>query len=61
MPIVGVADITKWTGFSNTGSYKALDRLEKMNILVPMKKGDSVYGQKWIYSNYMNLFFEDSH
>jgi len=59
MPIVGIADIVKWTGFSNKGGYKAIDRLIEMNILKPMKSGESVYGQKWIYSDYIALFAEE--
>jgi len=27
-----------------------------MQILKPMIKGDSVYSQKWIYSDYIALF-----
>jgi len=56
MPIVGIAEIVKWTGFSRNGGYKAIDRLVKMQILKPMVTGDSVYAQKWIYSDYIALF-----
>ena len=56
MPIVGIADIVKWTGFSDPGSYKAINRLIDMGILKPIKQGDSVYRQKWIYADYINLF-----
>lgn len=56
MPIVGIGDIKKWTGYTDKGSYKAIDRMEKLGILTPMKKGDSVYAQKWIYTDYWNLF-----
>ena len=58
MPIVGIADIVKWTGFSHQGSYKAINRLVDMGILSPMLQGDNVYGQKWIYTDYINLFEE---
>ena len=56
MPIVGIADIVKWTGFSDPGSYKAINRLIDMEILKPIKQGDNVYRQKWIYADYINLF-----
>jgi len=59
MPIVGIADIVKWTGFSHKGGYNAIDRLVNMQILKPKKTGDTVYAQKWIYSDYINLFYED--
>jgi Fic family protein len=59
MPIVGIADIVAWTGFSNKGGYKAIDRLVDMDILKPMKQGDTVYGQKWLYDDYIKLFVEN--
>ena len=58
MPVVGIADIVKWTGFSPRGGYKAIERLVEMQILKPMKTGDSIYGQKWIYEDYIILFTE---
>ena len=58
MPIVGIADIVKWTGFSIPGGYKAINRLVTMGILNQIKQGDNVYGQKWIYTDYINLFGE---
>ena len=60
MPVVGIADIVKWTGFSNRGGYNAINRLVKMGILNPIVQGDNVYGQKWIYTDYINLFSEDA-
>jgi Fic family protein len=59
MPVVGIAEIVKWTGFSRNGGYKAIDRLVEMQILKPMIEGDSVYAQKWIYSDYIALFNKD--
>ncbi|MDF1496898.1 MAG: Fic family protein [Patescibacteria group bacterium] len=56
MPIAGIADIVKWTSYTERGGYKAIDRLVDMKILKPMKSGDNVYGQKWIYVDYLNLF-----
>ncbi len=56
MPIVGIADIVQWTGFSRNGGYKAINRLVDMGILKPLKTRDSLYGQKWFYANYFDLF-----
>jgi Fic family protein len=56
LPIVGIADIVKWTGFTNAGGYKAIERLVDLGILEPIKEGSSVYGQKWIYRDYFSLF-----
>ena len=59
MPVIGIADIVKWTGFSHKGGYNAINRLVEMKILKPMKTGGSAYAQKWIYSDYIALFSED--
>ena len=59
MPIVGIADIVKWTDFSYQGSYNAIKRLVDMGILNPLQQGDNVYRQKWIYTDYISLFAED--
>lgn len=56
MPIVGIADIVKWTGYTERGSYKVIERLIDMDILAPIKPGDTVYGQKWAYKDYLDLF-----
>lgn len=59
MPIVGIADIVKWTGFSKKGGYNAVNRLIELQVLKPMKTGDPIYGQKWIYDDYLSLFYEN--
>jgi Fic family protein len=56
MPIAGIADIVKWTGYTDRGSYKVIERLVTMGILSPMKTGDTVYAQKWVYKDYLTLF-----
>lgn len=56
-PIVGVAEIMKWTGYSKQGSYKVIERLCKLKVLEPF--GDSIYGQKYIYADYYALFDEN--
>lgn len=59
MPIVGIADVVKWTGFTQKGSYNVIDRLVDLQILYPIKKGDSIYAQKWVYVDYVALFSDD--
>ncbi len=56
MPIAGIADIVKWTGYTERGGYKVIDRLVSMKILHPIKSGDNVYAQKWAYRDYLDLF-----
>lgn len=56
MPIVGVADVAKWTGHTRQGAYKDIERLMEVGILTPMKQGENVYAQKWKYAEYLGLF-----
>lgn len=56
MPIAGIADVVKWTDYTERGGYNVIERFVKMGILKPMKAGDSVYAQKWIYGDYLTLF-----
>lgn len=53
-PIVGVAEIMKWTGFTSQGAYNVIERLKNLEILEPL--GDSDYGQKYIYADYYEIF-----
>lgn len=53
-PIVGVAEIMKWTGFTAPGAYNIIERLRKLEILEPL--GDADYGQKCIYADYYEIF-----
>ncbi len=55
-PIVGVAEIIKWTGFSPQGAYNVIERLKNLNILEPL--GNADYGQKYIYADYYEIFDE---
>ena len=56
-PIVGVAEIMKWTGFTMPGAYRVIDRLRELKILEPL--GETKYGQKYIYADYYEIFDED--
>lgn len=53
-PIVGVAEIMKWTGFTAPGAYKIIERLKGLKILESL--GDAQYGQKYIYADYYEIF-----
>ena len=57
-PIVGIAEIIKWTGFTAPGAYKVIERLIDLEILEPMNHVD--YGQKYIYADYYEIF-DDSY
>lgn len=56
-PVVGVAEVVKWSGYSRQGAYNMIERLMELKILEPF--GDSKYGQKYIYADYYALFDED--
>lgn len=55
-PIVGVAEIVAWTGFTPMGAYQMIDRLNELKILEPL--GNAEYGQKYIYADYFEIFDE---
>lgn len=56
-PIVNVATIQKWTGFSRAGSQTVINRFIDMGILMPKDK-DVKYGQTYIYKKYTDIFAE---
>ncbi len=56
-PIVNVATIQKWTGFSRVGAQTTINRFIDMGILIPKDK-DKKYGQSYIYKKYIDLFAE---
>ena len=53
-PIIGVAEIMKWTKFTSQGSFNVFERLKNLGILEPL--GDADYGQKYIYADYYEIF-----
>ena len=53
-PIVGVAEIIKWTKFTAPGAYNVIERLKGLGILEPL--GDADYDQKYIYADYYEIF-----
>ena len=57
MPVIGVADVIKETGYSRQGAYNMIERLMKMKILYTCDN-TAEYGQKYEYRDYLNLFQE---
>lgn len=53
-PIVGVAEIMKWTGFTPQGAYNMIERLKDLKILEPL--GNADYSQKYVYADYYEIF-----
>ncbi len=56
-PIIGVAEVMKWTGYSRQGAYNIIERLIELKILKQL--GDTSYSQKYIYAAYYALFDEE--
>lgn len=55
-PIVGIAEIMKWTGYSKQGSYRIIERLKDLKIIESL--GTTDYGQKYVYADYYEIFDE---
>jgi len=55
-PIVNVALVRKWTGFTRAGAQKIVNRFVEMEILVPRGGEDKKYGQSYIYKTYVDIF-----
>jgi Fic family protein len=56
-PIVTVATVQKWIGFSRVGTQTLINRFIDMDILTPKDK-DKKYGQSYIYKKYVDIFSE---
>ncbi|HVF69212.1 MAG TPA: Fic/DOC family N-terminal domain-containing protein [Xanthomonadales bacterium] len=54
-PIINVAVVQKWTGFTRAGAQRVIDRFIEMEILSP-KNQDKNYGQSYEYKKYIDLF-----
>ena len=52
-PIVNVATIQKWTGFTRAGAQIVIDRFIGKGILTPK---DKKYGQSYVYKEYLDIF-----
>jgi Fic family protein len=54
-PLINVATIQKWTGFTRSGSQKVIDRFIEKGILT-LKDKDKKYGQLYVYTEYLDIF-----
>ena len=54
-PIVNVAIIQKWTGFTRAGAQIVISRFINKGILIPKDK-DKKYGQSYVYKEYLDIF-----
>lgn len=54
-PVVNVAIVQKWTGFTRAGAQTVINRFVDMGILFPKDK-DKKYGQSYIYKKYTDIF-----
>lgn len=55
LPIVNVANIVEWTGFTRQGAQKVIDRFIDLGILT-QKDENEVYGKSYIFHEYVNIF-----
>ena len=58
MPIVNVAKIREWTGFTRAGAQNVIDRFVELEILYDRNPGKT-YGKSYIYKEYVNIFTND--
>ncbi|MEI7670310.1 MAG: Fic/DOC family N-terminal domain-containing protein, partial [Pseudomonadota bacterium] len=54
-PIVNVALIQKWTGFTFAGAQNVIERFVEMGILIARNE-DKKYGQSYSYKTYIDIF-----
>jgi Fic family protein len=54
-PVVNVALVRRWTGFTRAGAQSVINRFIEMGILSP-KDQDIKYGQSYIYKKYTAIF-----
>lgn len=57
LPIVNVAVIQEWTGFTRQGGQKVIDRFVDLGIL-EQKDETKTYGRSFIYRRYVDIFNE---
>jgi len=58
-PVVNVALVQRWTGFTRAGAQTVIKRFIEMGILQPKDK-DKTYGQSYIYKEYTDIFTSES-
>jgi len=57
LPIVNVAKIQEWTGFTRQGAQKVIDRFVGLGIL-ELKDENKTYGRSFIYRRYVDIFID---
>ncbi len=58
-PIVNVATIQRWTGFTRKWASSVIERFMEIGVLEP-KSEDKKYGQSYIYRKYVDIFSKNS-
>lgn len=59
MPIVNVAKIQKWTGFTRAGAQNVVDRFGELGILHDRDPAKT-YDKSYIYKEYVDIFAEET-
>lgn len=54
-PIVNMALMQKWTGFTRSGAQRIIDRFIELGVL-SKKDADKTYGQSYVYKEYLEIF-----
>ncbi len=57
-PIVNIALVQEWTGYTRAGAQRLVDRFTDIGILTP-KDEDRKYGQAYVYGEYLNIFSDN--
>lgn len=57
LPIVDVATIREWTGFTPNGAQKFIDRFANLGIL-HLRDAEKKYGRSYIYKEYVDIFYD---
>lgn len=55
MPIVNIAKIQEWTGFTRVGAQNLIDRFVGLGIL-RIRDEEKTYGRSYIYKEYVDIF-----
>ncbi len=59
-PIFGVNDIVGWTGYTERGAYKLIDRMVAAKQILPYTMDTTQRGQKWISVDYQTQLITDA-
>lgn len=57
LPIVDVATVCQWTGFTPNGAQKLIDRFIDLGILY-VRDAKKRYGRSYIYRDYVSIFYD---